>query len=120
MANLTQEDLIKLAVDAREYLVNEEYNTVHLSYQLAMTSKVLIVDDGTSLMIDAPTYDVGQFRAKKILIHDNKGSYASANDTEGGFSGKHKGYIQRAIQYAIDKMLKEKGIDASEVEIRWN
>ena len=113
-------DALQLANYFKEFLVNVEYADVHLTYQLATMSRVVINDDGTSVQINAPTYDVGQYREKGVIIHDNKGSYASANDTEGGFSGEHKDYIQRAIEYSIEKFLKSKGIDISEVEIRWN
>lgn len=120
MIDITQEDLLKISEYAKEYLILWEYEDIHLSYQLAETSKVVNNGDSVSLLISAPTYDVEMYRKKKVIVHDNRGSYANANDIEGGFSGKHAGYIERTIKFALKKWFKDKGIDETEVEIKWN
>lgn len=120
MLNITQEDLQKISEYAQEYLILWEYEDIHLSYQLATTSKVVNNGDSVSLLITAPTYDVEKFKKEGVVVHDNRGSYASDNDINGGFSGKHIGYLERTIKFALRKWLKDKGIDETEVEIKWN
>lgn len=120
MIEITNEDLLKISEYAQEYLILWEYYDTHLSYQLAETSKVVNNGDSVSLLIEAPTYDISKFKKEGVIVHDNRGSYANANDLYGGFSKEHKGFIERCIKYALKWWLKDKGIDESEVEVRWN
>lgn len=120
MITITQEDLLKISEYVKEYLILWEYEDIHLTYQLAETSKIVNNGDSVSVLIAAPTYDVKKFKTEGVIVHDNKGSYASANDIEGGFSGKHIGYLERSIKFALRKWLKDKGIDETEVEVKWN
>lgn len=120
MIEITNEDLLQIADYIREYLILWEYEDVHLTYQLANTSVVKKAGESVLVSIPAPTYDVGKFKSEGVIVHDNKGSYANANDIDGGFSGKHAGYVERMIKFALKKWLKDKGIDESEVEVRWN
>lgn len=120
MITITQEDLLKIGEYAKEYLVLWEYEDVHLSYQLAETSEIVNNGDTVSLLITAPTYNVEKFRKEGVIVHDNIGSYANANDIDGGFSGEHIGYLERTIKFALRRWMKDKGIDDTEVEVKWN
>ena len=120
MFTITNEDLLIIARYMKEYLELDEYFETHLTYQLAKTTKITTFGENVSFLIPAPTYDAEEFIKRGVIVYDNKGSYANENDIDGGFSGKHVGYVERVIEYAIKNWVQYKGIDESEVEIRWN
>ena len=87
--------------------LKSEFSSVHLSGNLASTIKISSYKDGSEsgyeIEIPAQTYDIGRFKNRGVIVYTGKGSYANEVDLSGGFSGKHKDYVERCIQRSISE-----------------
>lgn len=81
--------------------IQQEFADVHLSKNLMNTITIEKTDKGYRLTIPAQKYDIDKYRKEKVIIYTGKGSYADEVDIVGGFSRKHKGYVDESIDLAI-------------------
>lgn len=88
--------------------LQKEFEWIHFSGNLVATLKIEQTNNGWSVEIPAQMYDFAEFRENKTIVHNKgTGSYASAIDKTGGFSKKHKGYLDRCIKDAITRWMNE-------------
>lgn len=86
--------------------LQEEFKTVHFSKNLMNTIKVSKNSEGNwEVDIPADLYNLKQFKKKGVIIKTYKGSYAERINQTGGFSGKHKGYIETIIAKSVKEWL---------------
>ena len=93
------------------YIVSElekEFDRYYLSKNLINTIDVKFQDYGKKVIIDIPAqiYDVALYKKSGVILYKG-GSYAQKINETGGYSGKHKGYVEKCISNAIKKFLKE-------------
>lgn len=96
----------RLLLLIKEEIDNEFFN-VHLSGNLSRTITIDNSNGGLTLTIPAQIYDITQYKKKGVIIYKGSGSYANEVDNTGGFSGKHKGYVDKAIDKAINRWMAE-------------
>ena len=102
---ITDEMKKELAILIQEEL-KKEFETVHFTGNLMNTIKIYKTDKGWNVDIPAERYLFSEYVRKGVLIkYGHGGSYASKINTTGGFSGKHKGYVERCIDAAVIKWL---------------
>lgn len=86
-----------------------EFSVVHLSGNLANTISITKYSSesqsGYDINIPAEIYDIPLYRRKGVIVHTGNGSYANEVDLSGGFSGRHKNYVDRCIQESIQEWL---------------
>lgn len=80
-----------------------EFGTIHLSRNLIDTIRVYPIKGGYEVKIPAQIYDIGLYRRTGAILYVGNASYASQVDKDGGFSGTHRGYINRCINNAIQE-----------------
>ena len=111
---LSEREIEKLAEIIAEKL-KIEFQDKHLSGNLANTIQLVKVGkDIIQVQIPAETYKMYQWFAKRVVIHDGKGSYASELDENGSAfmvytkkkrflkkPGNHKGYVDKVIDEAV-------------------
>lgn len=90
-----------------EQEIKNEFDKIHLSLNLAETIKIKINGSSVQVEIPAQMYDIKKFRNEGVIVYTGKGSYASSVNNYGGFSRKHKNYVDRCIYIAIEKWLKQ-------------
>lgn len=91
--------------------IEEEFKNIHLSKNLMDTIVIEETDGGYDVVIPAYIYDIGTWYKYGIVAYTSGKSYASAVDKNGGFSGKHKGYVSKCIHRAIDKWMAKNHIE---------
>ena len=85
-----------------------EFEILHFSRNLMNTIKVSKNSEGNwEVDIPADLYNLKQFKKKGVIIKTYKGSYAERINQTGGFSGKHKGYVEKVIEKSIKQWLAE-------------
>ena len=95
-------DLAKLIVQS----LQKEFQIVHYTGNLMNTIKIIETENGVAVEIPAERYLFSTYRKKGVIIpYGFGGSYASEIDETGGFSGKHKGYVERCIDEAIARWM---------------
>lgn len=104
--------MYKLALKIEEK-IKKDFATIHLSMNLVNTIKVEKNDSGYIVDIPAQVYDLTKWYAEKVIVYKGTGSYAQEVDMQGGFSKKHKDYIERAINESIIEWIKENNLKAS-------
>lgn len=103
---ITEEMIQDLAL----MIMNEikvDFEQVFLSGNLRDTLYVEPTENGVNIVINAEMYDLLQYKKKGVIIYTGEGSYASEVDKVGGFSFKHKDYINRAIQSGISQWMQK-------------
>lgn len=103
---MSDELTLKLANKIEEKL-KKDFDVIHLSGNLANTIKIEKTDNGYSVQIPARVYDLVKWRTNRVIVYTGTDSYAEAVDQNGGFSGKHKKYVERAIMESIDEWINE-------------
>ena len=81
--------------------IEMEFERVHYSGNLKNTIEVNRTANGFEVVIPAEMYDLWTYQNKGAIIYTGEGSYAQAVNEEGGFSGKHVDYVERAISNAL-------------------
>ena len=88
--------------------VKKEFSLTHLTGNLKDTIKIEKgKNNGYNVIISAKLYDINYWKKTGAKVYRN-GSYASAVDKTGGFSGMHKGYVDKCINRAIERWLAAK------------
>ena len=113
---MTQELLQKLAEKIKEK-IKDDFKEVHLSQKLMNTISVTPTSTGFLIDIPAEVYDLNKYKKEGVIVYTGNGSYAEEVDVQGGFSGKHKEYIERAILESIREWLVENELRARIVEL---
>lgn len=113
---ITQLQLNKLAQKIRNK-IKEDFKDIHLSGNLMDTITIEQIPDGYRVTVNAKMYDISKFKKEGIIVYNNKGSYAQEVDVTGGFSGKHKDYIERAVTESLQEWLRENNLDAEVTEV---
>lgn len=95
--------------------IKSDFEKVHLSGNLMNTIKVSYNADGFQVEIPAEMYDIALYKKDKVLKFTGKGSYAQEVNETGGHSGKHKNYVERAIETAINEWIKKNNLNVKGV-----
>lgn len=83
--------------------IKKEFSIVHLSGNLKNSIKIEKGEgNGYNVIIGAPLYDIAEWKRTGAKIYRN-GSYADSVDKDGGFSGVHRGYVERCINKALSR-----------------
>ena len=106
--------LQKLAEKIKQKIIND-FKEVHLSQNLMNTLSVSSTPTGFLVDIPAEIYDLAKYYKEGVIIYTGAGSYAEDVDINGGFSGKHKDYIERAILESVSEWLAENELRSKEV-----
>jgi hypothetical protein len=106
---MTDGELLVL-VNCIKNRLRENFETIHLSGNLINTIEVRRTTFGFEIDIPAEMYDIPRFEKEGVIVYTGEGSYAQAVDVSGGFSKKHKGYVEKAIQEGINDFIKAKNL----------
>ena len=106
--------LQKLAEKIKEKIRND-FKEVHLSQNLMNTISISSTPTGFLIDIPAEIYDLAKYYKEGVIVYTGAGSYAEDVDINGGFSGKHKDYIERAILESVNEWLAENELRSKEV-----
>ena len=90
--------------------IQEDFRTVHFSGNLYKTIVVRQEDDKIVVEIPAQKYDIERYIKDKTIVYTS-GSYAEEVNQTGGFTGKHKDYIDKSVDAAISYWLKQNNIN---------
>lgn len=91
--------------------IKKDFEIKHLSKNLINTIYVTELEDKIQIHIPAKTYDMLLYKEKQVVVHNGKGSYANQLNEQGSelkfgkytlHPGNHKGYVDRAIQNALE------------------
>lgn len=99
-----------LALMIQEHIING-FKEKHLTMNLMNTIKVRKTEKGYEVDIPAELYDLKKWNEDKVVVYTGKGSYAQRVDITGGFSKKHKAYIEYAIEESIQSWVKKNNLD---------
>lgn len=91
--------------------IKKEFESIHLSMNLVNSIKIYDNDGKLTIEIPAQMYDIKKYKSSGVIIYNRKGSYASEVDKSGGFSGKHTDYVNKCINVAINRWMKEEKIN---------
>lgn len=91
----------KKLADAIARNVKKDFETYFLSGNLKNTLNVEPTRNGYRVNIPAERYDFKKWNKEGVIVYLGTGSYASAVDKGGGFSGRHKKYVSRSIETSI-------------------
>ena len=108
--------LQKLAEKIKEKIRND-FKEVHLSQNLMNTISVSSTPTGFLIDIPAEIYDLAKYYKEGVVIYTGAGSYAEDVDINGGFSGKHKDYIERAILESVSEWIAENELRSKVVKL---
>ena len=108
--------LQKLAEKIKEKIRND-FKEVHLSQNLMNTISVSSTPTGFLIDIPAEIYDLAKYYKEGVIIYTGAGSYAEDVDINGGFSGKHKDYIERAILESVSEWVAENELRSKVVKL---
>lgn len=108
--------LQKLAEKIKQKIIND-FKEVHLSQNLMNTISVSSTPTGFLIDIPAEIYDLAKYYKEGVIIYTGAGSYAEEVDINGGFSGKHKDYIERAILESVSEWVAENELRSKVVKL---
>lgn len=111
---MTDSELIVLATRIRDK-IRENFAIVHLSENLINTIKINRTTLGFEIEIPAEMYDIQKYMQQGVIVYTGEGSYAQQVNITGGFSKKHKNYIEDAIREGIEIWLKEMSLKAERI-----
>lgn len=97
-----------------EWLSSSQY---HFLNGLIETGEFLEKPQKVAIIhIPAVRYDLKRYREDMVIIHHPEwGSYAQEVNITGGFSGKHKGYVENAIYQALATSIRSAKINATKI-----
>ena len=104
--------------------VSTDFEYVHLAQNLVATMNIYseivtyvdpdseekVTIDKVVLDMPAPRYSISTYLRTGAVVYTGRGSYANTVNKHGGFSKKHKNYVERAISVAINRWLMEYGL----------
>lgn len=92
--------------------IKEDFRVFHYSGNLASTIKIITTKNSVSVEVPAEIYDLRLYNRTGAIVYTGEGSYADDVNEQGGFSGRHKNYVEKSISYAIRKWISYYGIKA--------
>lgn len=98
-----------LAELIKEHIISG-FEDKHLSRNLMNTIQVRKTDNGFEVDIPAEMYDLKKWNKEKVVVYTGQGSYAQRVDVTGGFSRKHKAYVEYAIEESITKWIQKNNL----------
>lgn len=99
---VSSEDMRLLALLIEDEL-KKEFSFTFLSGNLKNSIRIEKGEgNGYNIIIPAQLYDINEWKKTGVKVH-RPGSYAAEVDKTGGFSGKHKNYVDRCIEKALTK-----------------
>lgn len=104
---MISEELLKKLADKIKTYLKKDFEEIHLSENLMNTIEVSKTESGFLIEIPAQVYDIARFKNEKVIIYTGSDSYANEVDNSGGFSKKHKDYIENAVLKSIEEWIKE-------------
>lgn len=111
------EDSRKNLAEAIAKHLRMDFAEVFLSGNLRETITIEKSGNDWKVHIPAVRYDIQKFKDEGVIIkHPEEGSYAEAVNKSGGFSKKHKNYVERALEKAITEWLGEIGVKSTSVK----
>ena len=99
-----------LALMIQEH-IKEGFREKHLSMNLMNTIQVRKTDNSFEVDIPADLYDLKKWNQDKVVVYTGQGSYAQRVYVTGGFSKKHKAYIEYAIMECVEKWVKKHNLN---------
>lgn len=105
----SKEKLAKLILEE----LKKEFQVTHLSKNLVNTLK--IYKDGEKWVVEIPAvmYDFKTYFSKGVIVpYNGDDSYAQLINQTGGFSKKHKNYVENCINSAIKRWLDSEKVEA--------
>ena len=104
--------------------ISTDFEYVHLAQNLVATMNIyseivayIDPDSGEKVTVDkvvldipAPRYSISTYLRTGAVVYTGRGSYANTVNKHGGFSKKHKNYVEKAIAVAINRWLIEYGL----------
>lgn len=95
-----------------------EFISVHFSKNLMRTIKVSVLPHAAiQIEIPARVYNIKHFKETGVVVYHTGGyykggqrSYAMRINKTGGFSGKHKGYVERCLKEGISDFFAKENI----------
>lgn len=96
--------------------ISKNFENIHLSGNLMNSIVVRRTTNGFEIDIPAEIYDLQKWYKEKVIVYTGEGSYAQAVDTEGGFSGTHTDYVEKAIKEAIAEWTTEMKYNVGKVD----
>lgn len=118
MKEVTERSLETLSVYIAEEL-QRGFRDVFLSGNLRDTIWVEQVGETFQVHVPAVCYNIPIFLKTGVVIYDQGDkSYAKQVDITGGWSGKHKNYVENAIQNALTRWMAEMEMTKAKMEER--
>ena len=112
-----------ISEEAKQELANliinnlkKDFDFVYLSHNLADTIYLEETENGLQIHIPAKMYDLGLYEKERVIKCTGRGSYANEVELYGGFSGKHRNYVLRAINDAIRVWANSKNINLERID----
>ena len=99
-----------LALMIQEHIING-FKEKHLTMNLMNTIQVRKTDRGFEVDIPAELYDLKKWNEEKVVVYTGEGSYAQRVDVTGGFSKKHKAYVEYAIEESINAWVNKHNLE---------
>ena len=97
---VSSEDMRLLAMLIEDE-IKKEFSLTYLSGNLRESIRIEKGEgNGYNVIIPAALYDISEWKKTGVKNH-KPGSYAAEVDKTGGFSGKHKDYVQRCVDKAL-------------------
>lgn len=112
---ISRADLLQLANLIKEE-IEAEFEYLHLTHNLVDTMKIIPSENGYYIDIPADMYDINAWYEKGLILYTGEGSYAQEVNISGGFSTKHKGFIEDCIKSAIQDFIRIKKLKVKEYE----
>jgi hypothetical protein len=89
--------------------IEESFGDKYITHNLINTITITTTETGFNLEIPAQMYDFKEWNRNRVVVPYGNGSYAQRVNKTGGFSKTHKNYVEKAINKAIRRWLKEYG-----------
>lgn len=112
-----------ISEEAKQELANliinnlkKDFDFIYLSHNLADTIYLEETENGLQIHIPAKMYDLGLYEKERVIKYTGKGSYANEVELYGGFSGKHRNYVLRAINDAIRVWTNSQNINLERID----
>ena len=83
--------------------MKDDFRNVFLSGNLRDTIYTEPTPGGYNVYVPAERYDLTKWSKDGVVVYLGEGSYAQQVNKTGGFSGRHKGYVDRGIENAINQ-----------------
>ena len=105
--------------------IQEEFEIKHMSGNLVNTIELIAEKDSVKIIIPAQTYNMLLYQTKGVVVHTNRGSYASKLDTQGSefyiypygtrkgsfkvSPHNHVGFVEQVIEKSLSEWASQRG-----------